>query len=180
MTIYGAPPGRCCCCQCGADVTDDGPAGMVTDACGWPMHYCGACWTRMENDMNDIRALRRFAQRMLEDWPEATPDTAGVQDAAVECGLLALEDPPPTEPCGEWCHCAEYYGADEWAAGVRCYRRTRVLTGAPYPNPVEAFRIAAAAARGRWDNVDAERYVAHMRDKCDDACEFCAEEEATP
>ena len=94
MTIYGAPPGRRCCCECGADVTDDGPAGTVMDACGWPLHYCGACW-------------------------------------------------------GE---------------------------GASPPNPVEAFSALAAASGGRWDNVDAERYVAHMRDKCDDACEFCAEE----
>lgn len=54
MTIYGAPPGRRCCCECGADVTDDGPAGTVTDACGWPLHYCGECWGDGEDVGDDM------------------------------------------------------------------------------------------------------------------------------
>lgn len=74
-----------------------------------------------------LDALRAFAARMMEDWPDECD--FDLQDAAVEYGLLALADPAPTEPCGERCSCAEYFGEEDWAAGVQCYRRTAILTG---------------------------------------------------
>ncbi len=71
--------------------------------------------------------LRRFAQKMLEGWPEEFGDVDGlsIQDAAVECGLLVGET--RHEPCGEDCNCASYHG--DMSDGVTCYRRTALLMG---------------------------------------------------
>lgn len=79
--------------------------------------------------MVDLDKLRAFAQAVLEDWPDLAPDAFDLQDLAVKHGLLALKDPKPTEPCGEGCSCAEYFGADEFSGGIECYIRTPVLLG---------------------------------------------------
>lgn len=81
--------------------------------------------------MADIENLRAFALAVLEDWPDGAPDGFDLQDLGVKHGLLALKDPKPTEPCGERCWCAEYFGTDEFADGVDCYIRTPLLLGAP-------------------------------------------------
>lgn len=71
--------------------------------------------------------LRAFAQKMLNDWPDDFGDVDGctIQDAAIECGLLAGET--RHEPCGEHCNCAGYH--DDMSDGVTCYRKTPLLTG---------------------------------------------------
>lgn len=83
----------------------------------------------------ELEALRAFAQAVLEDWPEGAPDGFDLQELGVKHGLLALKDPAPTEPCGENCWCAEYYGAHDWDGGVQCYIRTPLLLGADGVNP---------------------------------------------
>ncbi len=81
--------------------------------------------TRTERD-----ALRSFAQFVMESWPDGDIDGGELQDKAVELGLLKLEDPAPTEPCGEGCSCAEYYSDEDWAKSeVQCYRKTELLMG---------------------------------------------------
>ena len=57
---------------------------------------------------DESERLRRFAQKMLEGWPEDFGDVDGltIQDAAVECGLLVGET--RHESCGEDCNCASY------------------------------------------------------------------------
>lgn len=77
--------------------------------------------------MTDLEKLRRFAQRVMENWPEGGIDGGGLQEIAIECGLLMAKDPPPTSPCGDNCTCADVVDADEWAEGVLCYRRTALL-----------------------------------------------------
>lgn len=80
----------------------------------------------------ELAGLRRFAQRVLANWPEAAPDAFEIQDIAVDCGLLQLTDPAPTQPCGADCWCTSYFDAADFNDGsVRCYRRTQVLTGQP-------------------------------------------------
>jgi hypothetical protein len=75
-------------------------------------------------------ALRIFAQFVMEAWPDDDIDGGDLQDKAVELGLLKLEDPAPTDSCGEYCRCAEMYSCEEWENGeVMCYRRTALLTG---------------------------------------------------
>ena len=80
--------------------------------------------------MADIDNLRAFALAVLKDWPEGAPDGFDLQNLGVKHGLLALKDPKPTEPCGDGCWCAGYFGADEFAGGVDCYIRTPILLGA--------------------------------------------------
>ncbi len=76
---------------------------------------------------DEVGKLRAFAQKILEGWPEEFGDVDGftIQDAAVECGLLAEET--RHEPCGEECNCASYNG--DMSDGVTCYRRTALLMG---------------------------------------------------
>lgn len=76
------------------------------------------------------RALRDFANAVLGGWPDhICIDGFELQDHAVKHGLLALKDPKPTAPCGEFCNCVEYHGSDpaDWAAGVDCYVKTALL-----------------------------------------------------
>jgi hypothetical protein len=78
---------------------------------------------RAENE-----ALRKFAQRVMDDWPDGSNMDGGeLQDIAHECGLL--KDIIRTESCGDNCGCAEYYSDEEFAEGVTCYTRTALLTG---------------------------------------------------
>lgn len=77
----------------------------------------------------ELEALRAFAQAMLKDWPEGSPDPFDIQDEAVKHGLLVKRDPAPSEPCGEHCWCTDYFSAEDWRDGVTCYVRSAVLTG---------------------------------------------------
>ncbi len=71
--------------------------------------------------MTELEALRRFAERMLDNWPIGGVDGGELQEAAIECGLLVAHH--VHAPCAEDCRCTEYYSADDWADGVTCYRR---------------------------------------------------------
>lgn len=71
--------------------------------------------------------LRKFAQAIMEAWPMGDIDGGHLQDMAVDHGLLRPET--RYKPCGESCGCAEYVGAEEFATGVTCYRKTRLLLG---------------------------------------------------
>lgn len=82
--------------------------------------------------MNETEQLRKFAQHIMQAWPEGDVDGGYLQDTAIDCGLIREKNPAPTEPCGEFCACAEYYGSDEFSeGGVRCYQPTQILTGQP-------------------------------------------------
>lgn len=68
-------------------------------------------------------ALRKFAKWVM--WTEGdwcgNIDGADIQDKAEELGLIELYT--ATEPCCDWCMCAEVY--DDFP--VQCYRYTSLL-----------------------------------------------------
>lgn len=72
-------------------------------------------------------ALRSFAQKIMESWPDGDVHGGDLQQYAEECGLLTME--VVNAPCGEFCECAAACGPDDFADGVECYRRTKLLTG---------------------------------------------------
>ena len=68
--------------------------------------------------------LRKFAREVMEGWPDAALlDEFGMQDLALECGLL--EKVKMDKPCGENCWCDGYYGEKDWP--VTCYQRRGAL-----------------------------------------------------
>jgi hypothetical protein len=71
----------------------------------------------------EVERLRAFVAQVMEAWPLGDVDGGDLQDYAVKHGLLTPET--RTSPCGEdgACNCAGYYGNDEWADGITCYRR---------------------------------------------------------
>ncbi len=95
------------------------PAGESRSLCGW----VESIRELLDNAEATIAGLRRFAQRVMESWPEGGIDGGDLQDIAVECGLLA----PVTvsEWCGEGCRCVEY-GVD---FPFECFRKTALLLG---------------------------------------------------
>ena len=68
-------------------------------------------------------ALQGFAQDVMNCLPDGDIDGCDLQDMAVKHGLL--EPVMMDKPCGEICHCAEFYSEDEWP--VECYRNTELL-----------------------------------------------------
>jgi hypothetical protein len=88
---------------------------------GWPaeVEEFGQC-------ADEIERLRGFVDEAFQVWPYGDWNGGALQDALIRHGLLALKDPPPREPCGPECLCAESYLADEFAGGdVQCYQRVR-------------------------------------------------------
>lgn len=75
----------------------------------------------IEQQANEIDALRGFAQAVMKVWPETAMDGGDLQDVAVDHGLLRLET--RTERCGERCYCE--VNSPVWV----CYRKTELLTG---------------------------------------------------
>ena len=74
----------------------------------------------------DIDRLRGFVDEAFQVWPYGEWDGGALQDALIRHGFLALKDPPPCEPCGPDCLCAETCLDDEFASGdVQCYQRVR-------------------------------------------------------
>lgn len=72
--------------------------------------------------------LREFAKKVLAGYlcaGEEVGDIDGgdLQDWAEQCGLLKAEQ--VTEPCGEFCGCADYGDFP-----MTCYKATDCLTGA--------------------------------------------------
>lgn len=70
--------------------------------------------------MDELTALRTFAQRVMANWPEGDVDGGDLQSIAVECGLLMPVD--VTQPCGEGCNCAGYGDFP-----LTCFRPTALL-----------------------------------------------------
>jgi hypothetical protein len=89
--------------------------------------------------VSDEGKLRAFAQEILKGWPEGGDvDGFTLQDLAVKYDLLRKCDPPPKQPCGEHCSCAEYHPAGDFERGaVVCFRRTPVLNGPAGPTAAE-------------------------------------------
>lgn len=82
----------------------------------------------MQSDATDSEALRKFAKRVMECWPDGDVDGGELQDAAITAGLL--QENNRTTTCGEYCRCADYYTEAERAEGFICYTKTPLLTGA--------------------------------------------------
>jgi len=78
----------------------------------------------------EIASLRAFARDVMSAWPHSDIDGCDLQEMAIKHGLIALKDPAPTEPCGDGCMCADYATPEEFARGVDCYAKTKLLTGA--------------------------------------------------
>ena len=75
--------------------------------------------------------LRDFAQDIMEMWPYGGSwDASDLQEIAVEHGLLKSEI--RHVGCGNDecpCFCEETCTSDEFVAGVKCFRKTPLLTG---------------------------------------------------
>jgi hypothetical protein len=127
-TLYTVP-GFC------VPLSSDG-AHVFIDGCGEidlfpaPQQPAPALEALYEKSTAETDQLRGFARRVMQAWPEGDIEGFDLQDAAVEFGLLATKNPPPTESCGEGCTCAEYFNAEEFSSGgVLCFHRTELLTG---------------------------------------------------
>ena len=73
--------------------------------------------------MTNEDKLRAFVLELFKDWPhEFGVDGFDLQDLAEKHGLIVPHE--ATEPCGEYCACAEY---DDFPQ--TCYRKTPLLTG---------------------------------------------------
>ena len=79
-------------------------------------------------DEREVAALRKFAQLIMRAWPHTDVDGGDLQDIAIGCGLLKPTE--ATEPCGEFCNCAD---VDDFP--MTCYRATTLLTGAQQQEP---------------------------------------------
>ena len=78
--------------------------------------------------MTDLENLRGFVRDIMENWPRGDVEGGDLQDLAIKYGLVKLNDPPPNQPCGEECLCADYYDFGEFANGaVECYTKTELL-----------------------------------------------------
>ena len=77
---------------------------------------------KVEQQAQELEALRGFAQDIMECWPHSELDGCDLQDIAETHGILRLEE--RAEPSGENCACAEY---GDFPA--ECYRKTELLTG---------------------------------------------------
>ncbi len=101
------------------------------------IHSCGyhcvlpSCVEAARKKLDTVAAenakLKGFARDILKDWPDASPDGFDVQDYAIKHGLLMAKAIKPTEPCGEFCACAEYFTRDEWGTGVECFERVAFI-----------------------------------------------------
>ena len=74
----------------------------------------------------ELEKLRAFSLDVMQAWPEGDVDGGELQNAALRHGLIRAKTPAPTQPCGDGCTCAEYYG--DMSDGVTCYEKTELLT----------------------------------------------------
>ena len=81
---------------------------------------------------DDLSALRKFANRVIGDFPNhGSLDAFELQEAAEACGLLRPEE--RVVPCSDACNCTDYVRTGE---SVTCYRVTPILKRARQePNP---------------------------------------------
>ena len=96
------------------DLADRGPAD---EALCEAIHAYARGYAAQVTD--ELAALRKFAQAVMQSWPDGDVDGGELQDAAVSAGLLAGWH--VIKSCGEGCQC-EYFPAI-------CYRHTPLLTG---------------------------------------------------
>lgn len=81
----------------------------------------------------EVEALRGFAQKVMEAWPECGLDGFELEDYAKEFGLI--QSTRVEGPCGEDCACLD--ACADWPTD--CYHRTPLLTGSgPWVNPLAA------------------------------------------
>lgn len=77
-----------------------------------------------------IPDLVGFAQAVMEQWPEGSPDTGELQEIAVKHGLLLPEKRHTFCNDGEeddgTCACREYCDATDLRVGFTCYRRAKL------------------------------------------------------
>ena len=82
------------------------------------------------NTETDLGNVCNFIKAIMENWPLGDVGGGELQDLAIKYGLIKLNDPPPNQPCGEECLCADYYDFGEFANGaVECYEKTELLRG---------------------------------------------------
>ena len=81
--------------------------------------------SKIEELIVERDTLRAFARDVMEVWPMGDLDGGSLQEIATKHGLLNPE--VRNERCGESCVCAEYVSAEEFAAGVECYRKSAFL-----------------------------------------------------
>jgi len=77
---------------------------------------------KLEAERVKCAALRGFANRILESWPDGDVDGGDLQAAAVYFGLLKGHE--ASKPCCEGCVCAGY---GEFP--LTCYRKTELVSG---------------------------------------------------
>lgn len=88
------------------------------------IHPHAASPEHIQRMATELNALRDFARRIMENWPNDVGIEGDVlQEIAAKFGLIAPTD--VTEPCGEVCFCAQYVGDFP----TTCYRATPLLTG---------------------------------------------------
>lgn len=80
-----------------------------------------------KHKQTQIDALRGFAQDIMESWPESGIDGDELERAAIKYELVKMR--PCTTPCKPGCCCTDYYDEEEFAAGIPCYRYTKLLKG---------------------------------------------------
>lgn len=99
----------------------------------------------------EVEALRGFAQKVMEAWPECGLDGLDLEDHAKEFGLI---QPTRVEgPCGEDCACLD--ACADWPTD--CYHRTPLLTGSgPWVNPLAAEVEKLRADKERIEEVQNE------------------------
>lgn len=96
MTLYGPPPGRRCCCNCGADLgpdTDPPPPHRVIDACGWPLDFCEGCWD-CEASGHAFGPWFPNIVQVVTMAPYESVVLRVVQRECARCGVIAQRDAP--------------------------------------------------------------------------------------
>lgn len=88
--------------------------------------------TKTEENHDKLRAFVDWMLAYMQDGGDM--DGGTFQGKAQEHGILV--ETRPKEPCGEGCHCAEYYSTEEFTQGeARCFVRSTVVGGKEPPTP---------------------------------------------
>jgi hypothetical protein len=78
-------------------------------------------------NMTEIEQLRAFAQEIMDYWPEGGVDGDDLQNIAEKHGLI--EPTIKYKQCSENCSCYGYVSNAEFKNGIKCFVRTKLLTG---------------------------------------------------
>jgi hypothetical protein len=83
-----------------------------------------------EKFKHDVGKLRDFCNEIMDIWPEGDVSGDQLQEIAVKHGLLKPEIRHVSCRNDEYrCFCEEMCSAEEFVAGVECFRKTPILTG---------------------------------------------------